>query len=172
MQHFLFPPSDLSIDRPESSNASGRSKVANSKWTPPCTLEDIESNGLLTDGLDSRSRHLLETFYQPAPSLLPGGESVQNPPQMMKPTHQEPDSQLLEMHRLLQQLDLQESSRWHWKDGRKVRRAVERWWEDRASELLAKRNLGISDDATGSGLGDKESGKARYEQHLVLEHSF
>jgi tRNA dimethylallyltransferase len=41
----------------------------------------------------------------------------------------ETDDQLLSLHRLLAAVDAKEAGRWHWRDGRKVRRGIERWWE-------------------------------------------
>lgn len=42
----------------------------------------------------------------------------------------ETDDQLLSLHRLLTAIDPKEAGRWHWRDGRKVRRGIERWWEN------------------------------------------
>lgn len=41
----------------------------------------------------------------------------------------EHDAHLLALHQLLSAVDPKEAGRWHWKDGRKVRRGLERWWE-------------------------------------------
>lgn len=128
---------------------------------PPCSLQDLEHEGKLSHGLDPSSKRLLETFHAPlsyAPPRLPGEEiSVTDL-----------DSQLLAMHRLLQQLDPQEAVRWHWRDGRKVRRAVERWWEARASELLSEHEDAHL-AAKESVQEDEESGKARYGCDIGLE---
>lgn len=36
---------------------------------------------------------------------------------------------LLSQWKLLDMVDPDEAQRWHWKDGRKVKRGIERWWE-------------------------------------------
>jgi tRNA dimethylallyltransferase len=39
----------------------------------------------------------------------------------------------LSLHQLLAAVDPQEAGRWHWRDGRKVKRGLERWWESSGS---------------------------------------
>jgi hypothetical protein len=163
-QHFLFPPSALSIDRPEGSNAGGRSKVLNSKWLPPCALEDIEKEGLMPCDLSAVDRQLLNSFYNPdSTSATNGCSEISSSFDASAAKTSAMDSeaqQLLDIHRLLQRIDPQEASRWHWKDGRKVRRGVERWWENRADQITHKRNDGVNSAASPAS-AESDSGKAR-----------
>lgn len=39
------------------------------------------------------------------------------------------EHQLYCIYALLAAVDPKEAGRWHWRDGRKVRRGLERWWE-------------------------------------------
>ena len=131
IQHFLFPPSELRIDRPSTIETKGTSP--NVRWTPPCPLPD-------TPDLSPVSRRLLETFWMPSPSW-PGTEESTKSSQ----TGDEPaagpssrstvteDRHLLALWNLLKEMDEREAGRWHWRDGRKVRRALERWWEAQAA---------------------------------------
>ncbi|KAI5449780.1 tRNA dimethylallyltransferase, mitochondrial [Naganishia albida] len=118
-QHFLFPPARLNVARPSSEG----SKSENTKWRPPCALEQV------LETLDAREpalaerirtepgvREFLETFWTPYPVVPDAWRAG-------------PDEGLLAMHRLLGVVDAREAGRWHWRDGRKVRRGLERWWE-------------------------------------------
>ena len=55
-------------------------------------------------------------------------------------------SHLLILHKLLEAVDPKEAGRWHWRDGRKVRRGLERWWERGGVDVQAK-----GDTPEGSG---------------------
>lgn len=119
-QHFLFPPARLNVER---SPVAEGSKSANTKWRPPCALAQV------LETLDGRDlvvaqrirtepgvREYLETFWTPHPVIPDAWRAG-------------PDGELLALHRLLAVVDAREAGRWHWRDGRKVRRGLERWWE-------------------------------------------
>lgn len=63
------------------------------------------------------------------------------------------DSQLLSLHRLLAAVDPVEAGRWHWRDGRKVKRGLERWWE-RGSEAASSSAI-LAAGKPGGGVGRK-----------------
>lgn len=118
-QHFLFPPARLNLDR---SSVEG-SKSNNTKWRPPCTLAEVLDTLDRTDPEVSERirtepgvREFLETFWTASP-IVPDSWRAG------------PDGELLALHRLLAVVDVREAGRWHWRDGRKVRRGLERWWE-------------------------------------------
>ncbi|KAJ9116773.1 hypothetical protein QFC24_006664 [Naganishia onofrii] len=58
------------------------------------------------------------------------GISMAMTPTMVIATTPTTDQELLALHRLLTLVDPREAGRWHWRDGRKVRRGLERFWED------------------------------------------
>lgn len=58
------------------------------------------------------------------------GISMAMTPTMAIATTPTTDQELLALHRLLTLVDPREAGRWHWRDGRKVRRGLERFWED------------------------------------------
>ncbi|WVQ67522.1 uncharacterized protein L199_005722 [Kwoniella botswanensis] len=128
IQHYLFPPPELSFDRPPSSK--GKFPMNDLRWTPPGPRPSIPEN------LDTEQIQLLDSFWTPTPkwpsSVIPDGieTSSDNPSssRSSRPTVTE-DAQLLALHQLLCALDPKEGGRWHWRDGRKVRRGLERWWE-------------------------------------------
>ncbi|EIW70385.1 hypothetical protein TREMEDRAFT_28696, partial [Tremella mesenterica DSM 1558] len=120
IQHFLFPPSELSIVRPPTGSLKGKDK-----WTPPCPRPS-------TSGLGEEWEMLLNTFWTNQP-IWPKSSSNQGHEQetqrrgASRTTLRE--AHLLALHQLLQAVDPKEAGRWHWRDGRKVRRGLERWWE-------------------------------------------
>ncbi|WWC62113.1 uncharacterized protein I303_104703 [Kwoniella dejecticola CBS 10117] len=136
IQHFLFPPSELSFDRPGPATAKGKSPADSPslRWTPPCSRPSAPAD------FDDDMAKLLDTFWTQDP-IWPREVTSDNPPQASssrssRPTIDE-DSKLLALHRLLSMLDPKEGGRWHWRDGRKVRRALERWWERGLSQEAA-----------------------------------
>ncbi|ORX35790.1 IPP transferase-domain-containing protein [Kockovaella imperatae] len=124
MQHFLFPPAELSLARSEPPE-----KALEIRWKPPCprpAVPDLMDPSLVT---------LLDTFWTTKPVFPKLADSVIDPPdqkdrpvQTSRPTEIE-DHHLLSIYQVLQAVDPDEAARWHWRDGRKVRRALERWWE-------------------------------------------
>jgi tRNA dimethylallyltransferase len=114
------------------------SKSANTKWRPPCALAQV------LETLDGRDpvlaerirtepgvRAYLETFWTPHPVVPDAWRAG-------------PDGELLALHRLLAVVDVREAGRWHWRDGRKVRRGLERWWEGAGGVNSAKGEPGRS----------------------------
>ena len=122
IQHFLFPPSEFSTRRPPGANGHIRdtSETLDGRWKPPCPRPPIR------DDLDPELAKLLDSFWTSQPAW-PGDENEAGP----STTRPGPTSshQLLSLYRLLEALDAREASRWHWRDGRKVKRGLERWWE-------------------------------------------
>lgn len=134
-QHFLFPPSQLSFDRSKTDGIVSKSK--NTKWRPQYDLDEVLDT---LDRVDARSleiankirfdpdvRWYLDTFYLPEPVFPPswiGGDGTSSSSDASLS-----DRQLLAQHRLLTLVDEREAGRWHWRDGRKVKRGLERWWE-------------------------------------------
>lgn len=97
------------------------------RWTPPGPRPPIPEN------LSPELLALLDTFWLTEPTWpSTSGSSVTErnpgPSKSSRPTTRE-DEHLLALHRLLETIDPKESQRWHWRDGRKVRRSLERWWE-------------------------------------------
>jgi tRNA dimethylallyltransferase len=129
-QHMLFPPSQLSIDRQRE-----RDTQSSLRWTPPCPLPAVPND------FDPAMKRYLETFYLPEPTYPPSvtpvpGTSKSGTSQSSRPTLTDP-AELLALHRLLTAVDPVEAKRWHWRDGRKVRRAIERWWEAAGSQAAS-----------------------------------
>ncbi|KAL7421916.1 tRNA dimethylallyltransferase, mitochondrial [Cryptotrichosporon argae] len=122
IQHFLFPPPELSTDR---SRAQDPHEL---RWTPPCPCPAVD-----VDGVTAR---LLETFWTTAPAWPAAAASSETPGvgSRIRPTA-ETDVQLLALWKVLEAVDPNEAGRWHWRDGRKVRRGLERWWERRGQPL-------------------------------------
>lgn len=121
IQHFLFPPGDLSFERSAPASSSRK------RWEPPHPRPTA-----VPADLDSELLLLLDTFWTDDPQW-PGsrpdtpkaGPSHVTQP---RPTVEE-DDHLLALHQLLAAVAPDEAGRWHWRDGRKVRRGLERWWE-------------------------------------------
>lgn len=132
IQHFLFPPPELSTSRPSSPSATdkGKAKATSSRWSPPHPHPE-------TPNLDIDLSQLLETFWTTAPmwpsSILEATEPTSTDSIASTSTASGAatwtDSQLLSLHNLLAAVDPREAGRWHWRDGRKVKRGLERWWE-------------------------------------------
>ncbi|OXG24822.1 tRNA dimethylallyltransferase [Cryptococcus neoformans Tu401-1] len=126
IQHFLFPPPELSFVRDD--EAKSQTKNATSvRWTPPGPRPPIPEN------LSPELLALLDTFWLTEPTWPSTSESSltqrnPGPSKSSRPTTRE-DDHLLALYRLLETIDPKESQRWHWRDGRKVRRSLERWWE-------------------------------------------
>lgn len=144
VQHFLFPPSALSVDRSGESSTASLSKSQHTKWTPPCTYAQLEANHALPAQPDQKMTEALGNFYLPEAA----------------PTNNEG---LLSLYRLLEWVDPAEAQRWHWRDGRKVRRAIERWWEAQADSIHNDDGAGTQDHAKDelAPPNDRESGAAR-----------
>ncbi|GHJ90172.1 hypothetical protein NliqN6_6574 [Naganishia liquefaciens] len=134
-QHFLFPPSQLSFDRNTTNGIVSKSK--NTKWRPQYSIDEVldtlgridaRSHGIADKiGSEPDIRHYLDTFYLPEPVFPPSWIESNGTSCSSETTLS--DRQLLAQHRLLALLDEREAGRWHWRDGRKVKRALERWWE-------------------------------------------
>ncbi|KAL1411405.1 tRNA dimethylallyltransferase, mitochondrial [Vanrija albida] len=121
IQHYLFPPEELSFDRPAPKGASR-------SWSPPGPQPPVPED------LDAELRALLETFWTADP-VYPSLESTVETPSATSEDTTEAHH-LLSVWRLLQAVDPLEAGRWHWRDSRKVRRGLERWWERGGVELL------------------------------------
>lgn len=178
-QHFLFPPSALSINREDEVDDARKTKARSSKWEPPCGLGELLEAGLLA-GVELRDgwREYLETFHLPEPRYPPEFETSAGeedrpvaststlPSPLPSPVFIEPNQALLAQHTLLTLVDPAEARRWHWRDGRKTKRGIERWWEGKAAELAGlqgRRDDRVDAGSGGPGLGgEEESGRARY----------
>lgn len=126
IQHFLFPPPELSFVRDGEIKSQAKDPMS-VRWTPPGPRPPIPEN------LSPALLALLDTFWLTEPTWpSTSGSSVTErnpgPSKSSRPTTRE-DEHLLALHRLLETIDPKESQRWHWRDGRKVRRSLERWWE-------------------------------------------
>ncbi|WVO16118.1 hypothetical protein L204_103785 [Cryptococcus depauperatus] len=127
IQHFLFPPPELSLERTEESHNTDSLAI---RWTPPGPRPVVPPD--LSPKLDA----LLNSFWLPKPiwpfvanvSSLSSDEDVAGTFGKSRSTDRE-DDHLLSLFHLLEAVDPQEAKRWHWRDGRKVRRSLERWWE-------------------------------------------
>lgn len=177
IQHFLFPPSRLSLDRSRESERP--SQTNKTKWAPPCPMQALRDHGLIdedrltalaeqtadasgshaksedgggrtdenVDGKEEKLQQMLtflDTFYLPRP-VFPSWVDVPtntddsaSATQSSRPTLTT-SSELLALHSLLSAVDPSEAARWHWRDGRKVRRGLERWWEAGASKVEFER---------------------------------
>ena len=129
------------------SSDSGRPKdPVRLRWRPPCSRPEVAHD------LDPELGRLLDTFWTAEPvwpaSPVPDNgleEGEAGPSTLLARPSGAPartsrpqvtdDRELLALYRLLGALDPKEAARWHWRDGRKVRRALERWWE-RGTELI------------------------------------
>jgi len=135
----------------------------NTKWKPPCDLSVLKDHGMLPNDLDEFSRRLLETFFLPEDVPLDREESSDQPStssaqSTIEQTNKEKES--LALHHLLEILDPAEAARWHWRDTRKVRRSLERWWESRADDVVqGERGSHPMSETPEQNLDD---GKARY----------
>lgn len=142
-QHFLFPPSQMSLDRSKSIGFASKSQ--NTKWRPRFRIDDLleilERNDERCRNVAQRIRlgpgvrEYLDTFYLPEPTYpftwIRTEDSTPRPPGKQEDISSSTlsDRQLLAQHRLLELVDEREAGRWHWRDGRKVKRGLERWWE-------------------------------------------
>jgi tRNA dimethylallyltransferase len=141
-QHFLFPPAELSLDRTELATTN-ETKTHNTKWKRPCSTAQLDKAGLLGPGVSQKLRKSLEALD------FPYNERSE---------HLNSET-LLEYYRLLEELDPIEARRWHWRDGRKVRRAIERWWETQAATIEYRRNEAGS--SQGPSASSRDDGRAR-----------
>ncbi|WVF71306.1 hypothetical protein IAT40_006109 [Kwoniella sp. CBS 6097] len=136
IQHFLFPPPELSLKRRSSLTEKGKGLPDTSKmrWNPPGPRPPVPED------ITRAMLDLLDTFWTPQPKW-PTAKNMSHETgtsdgiladpsssSSSRPTLTE-DDQLLTLHRLLCTVDPKEGGRWHWRDGRKVRRGLERWWE-------------------------------------------
>lgn len=129
IQHFLFPPPELSFDRRPEREAAGEFKPLDIRWKPPHPRPGVAA----VASLGAEQAALLDSFWTDAPVWpLRAGQPEQlanEPgPSRSRPTTTE-EGHLLSLYELLAAVDPNEAGRWHWKDGRKVRRGLERWWE-------------------------------------------
>lgn len=125
IQHFLFPPRELSFDRPREQQAARTANPLATRWTPPGPCPPTPAD------MSPELRKLLETFWTPEASFPEARQNADMPKaatQSSRPTVTS-DHELLSLWQLLDSIDPDEASRWHWRDGRKVRRSIERWWE-------------------------------------------
>ncbi|GMK55265.1 hypothetical protein CspeluHIS016_0203210 [Cutaneotrichosporon spelunceum] len=134
IQHFLFPPDDLSFDRNREKGKENESLAI--RWTPPHPMPPVPED------MDPHLRRLLETFWLNEavypPTDGPAEEVEQSDPGSPRLTSRPvagTDHELLSMWRLLEAVDPNDWVRWHWRDGRKVRRSIERWWERGGGEV-------------------------------------
>lgn len=119
IQHFLFPPEELSFERP---TPAGPTRA----WSPPSPMPPVPQN------LSPDLNRLLETFWTANPvypPLVSTGATAAT-------TSGDPEChRLLSIWQLLEAVDPLEAGRWHWRDSRKVRRGLERWWERGGAQL-------------------------------------
>jgi len=88
--------------------------------------------------MDPELKTLLETFWRtdavfprrPEPTAE---ETVRNA-KTSRPVAND-DHEALSIWRVLEAVDPNEAGRWHWRDTRKVRRGLERWWERGGGEV-------------------------------------
>jgi len=122
IQHFLFPPSELSTSRHPFDEDTGKGSFdpLNIRWKPPCPRPPVR------DDLEPELNELLDSFWTAEP-VWPGNHAGPSA-KSSRPVPTEPH-QLLSSYKLLEAVDPAEAGRWHWRDGRKVRRGLERWWE-------------------------------------------
>jgi tRNA dimethylallyltransferase len=108
--------------------------------------------------LDRVSLDLLDTFWMERP-MWPGGGDERDSENRAGPSKGtvEDDKRLLSLWTVLKGVDAMEAGRWHWRDGRKVRRALERWWE-RGGPVSSTRLSDTGDHSVAS----KGGRKARY----------
>ncbi|WVQ99561.1 hypothetical protein IAU59_006697 [Kwoniella sp. CBS 9459] len=159
IQHFLFPPPELSLKRTSSLKDKGKgpSNASTMRWTPPGPRPPAP------EGMPVDLLRLLDTFWtaQPEwPTTRATSGDLSSPcddlaghatPSSSRPTLTEEDH-LLALHRLLCAVDPKEGGRWHWRDGRKVRRGLERWWERGGPvEAVAGSDATGGHSAAGSG---------------------
>lgn len=148
IQHFLFPPGELYTagrSNHEDENESSYHPL-DVRWKPP------HSRPPIPEDLDPELEKLLDTFWTAEP-VWPGGDATPTT-KTTRPTIANP-AQLLSLHRLLEAVDPREAGRWDWRDGRKVRRGLERWWERNGEPL----ELGIDDECSTSRSGRRATFK-------------
>lgn len=155
IQHFLFPPKELSFDRPREQQAARASDPLATRWTPPGPCPPTPAD------LSLELRRLLETFWT-SNALFPATDDNTEPSletiQSSRPTLTG-NHELLCLWQLLNAIDPDEAKRWHWRDGRKVRRGIERWWE-RGGGKVEPQASELKKDANGR--------QARWVQALKL----
>lgn len=195
IQHFLFPPGELSFERStsgpkdelaastdaENPSTPGRPKSPvrpkpNLRWQPPGPHPPIDDLHLSDEQV-----RLLDTFWTNEPvwrdsqaslssqEVLSGvarldqlntaaGRSTSS---TSGPSHTPSrptvlaDAQLLALHDLLKAVDPREAGRWHWRDGRKVRRGLERWWEGGSSAATAGQAEDVQENRQDGAAGSK-----------------
>lgn len=125
IQHFLFPPNELSLERPAEQQAARSSDPLATTWTPPGPCPPTPQD------MPSALRILLDTFWMPNASF-PAADDAPGTAKDTTPTSRptlDSNHELLSLWKVLDSIDPREAQRWNWRDGRKVRRAIERWWE-------------------------------------------
>ncbi|WVR06929.1 hypothetical protein IAU60_003965 [Kwoniella sp. DSM 27419] len=131
IQHYLFPPPEMSLQRKSShDNPKAGQDSTRMSWTPPGPRPPIPG------ALSSESVRLLDTFWTAEPDWPDSIATSDTEQPRAGPSNTRSarltiteDGQLLALHQLLAAIDPKEAGRWHWRDGRKVRRSLERWWE-------------------------------------------
>lgn len=161
IQHFLFPPPELSLSRSDPSGGEQQSDgvLAKRDWQPPCDLPP-------TPQLDDlpELRRMLETFWTPHPVWSTAdtqGISQAGAVNSIQIAASWSDAQLLSLHQLLAALSPDEAQRWHWRDGRKVKRSIERWWEAQAKSAGTAASEATSAPEDGSD-SSKAGRRARF----------
>lgn len=122
IQHFLFPPDELSFDCRKDPEGSDPLAL---RWTPPRACPP-------TPGLDPHLKALLDTFWRNDAVYPPREGAEDSDAEGLRVTSRpvaDTDHELLSMWKLLEAIDPNDAPRWHWRDERKVRRSIERWWE-------------------------------------------
>lgn len=127
IQHFLFPPKELSLERPREQIEARNSGPLAIRWTPPGPCPPTPQP------MDPHLERLLNSFWLPNATYPPESDAEPSSANgdvvpCSRPTVQS-HHELLSLWRVLDSVDPNEARRWHWKDGRKVRRGIERWWE-------------------------------------------
>jgi hypothetical protein len=100
--------------------------------------------------MDADLRKLLDTFWT-AEAVFPsrqgaegGGDGVEGAEDGEVTRKSRPvaadDHELLSIWRVLEAVDPAEAQRWHWRDGRKERRGLERWWERGGGAVVSEQS--------------------------------
>lgn len=90
--------------------------------------------------MDPELVRLLDTFWT-TEAVFPNAPPEAEVRKTSRPVTSN-DHQLLSIWRVLDAVDPNEAGRWHWRDERKVRRGLERWWERGGGEVVAESKEG------------------------------
>lgn len=153
LQHLIFPnqlvgeaPVQAASSRPPSPTSTGAPDPA-STWAPPPgvpvspavrTLADIEHfPPLLKDAITSLPSELLSLFLA-VPALpdisTPDSFPPSFPLHVLPPRLRSPTTLTPALYRLLSEVDPKSAERWHWRDIRKVHRALDIVWQGKRWE--------------------------------------